>query len=435
MSNRWLRFGIALLAIGAAIAAGYRVFIQEQRLAAHDTASRSVDASVESALITVFDVKAALHAYVAEGQGEAFWTGRAAMLIERLRAALVELDAPAAAAGAPLTETLDLMDRLSAAEKRARDHVRDGQRLLAGEVIFTDARDLLDTARRQIQASREAMANLAAQAQGQIRREQATLAVAAAGILAFAALLLVIPGSTDAPRSTPALTAHGSVADDEVDSTARIVPRTPITTVTTPTVPHAVGDRAVTAAAPGKPVARAMPGSSGADPAPGISLRDAATVCTDLGRVSQGIEISSLLERAASVLTATGAVVWLATPDRAEMYPAASAGYDSRLLARIGSIPRDASNVTAAAFRDASPRTSGRSGSAAAALAVPLLTPLGPVGVFSAEIRDIGGVDETRLSVATIFAAQLASLLGSMAAPATSQAATGTDAATANVSH
>jgi hypothetical protein len=164
---------------------------------------------------------------------------------------------------------------------------------------------------------------------------------------------------------------------------------------------------------------------------PGVSLRDAAAVCTDFGRVSQSIEIAGLLERAAAVLNASGAIVWLTSPDRSEMYAAAAAGYDERLLARIGSIRRDASNVTAAAFRDASPRTSASARSSAAALAVPLMTPLGPVGVFSAEIRDVATVDETRLAIATIFAAQLATLLGAMASQSSSTEATGTDNRTA----
>ena len=70
-----------------------------------------------------------------------------------------------------------------------------------------------------------------------------------------------------------------------------------------------------------------------------------------------------------------------------------------------------------ASLRDAAARTSPGVGSSAAALAVPLMTPIGPVGVLSAEMREVNEVDETRLAVATIFAAQLAALLGSMATP------------------
>jgi hypothetical protein len=45
-----------------------------------------------------------------------------------------------------------------------------------------------------------------------------------------------------------------------------------------------------------------------------------------------------------------------------------------------------------------------------------LITTLGPVGVFSAELREIADVDSDRLALAAIFAAQLANLLGSMTA-------------------
>ena len=441
MSNRWLRFVIAFLAIGAAAAAGYRIFQQEQRLAADINAARAADLSAETAIVTISELKAAMHAYVAEGQGDAFWTARAATLIDRMRASVLELDAPAAAAGATLTETLDLTDRLAAAEQRAREHVRSGQRLLAGEVIFNDARDLLDGMRLQLARARTAVAEGNGRVQASIRREQALLTLGAAGILAFATLLLVVPGTSPSTVVTPTKTASVTGADD-LESSARVIARTPVSTssVATAAKPQAGGTRAgsgvrntSSTSTPTREDHHAGNGGSSAkrpavrdvEPvAPGISLREAAAVCTDLGRASQSIEISALLERAANVLNATGTVVWMSSPDGREMYPAASAGYDERLLTRIGAIQRDANNVTAAALRAAGPRTSPKASQSAAALAVPLLTPLGPVGVFSAEIRDVATVDENRLAVATIFAAQLATLLGSMAAPAADPAAT-----------
>jgi hypothetical protein len=114
------------------------------------------------------------------------------------------------------------------------------------------------------------------------------------------------------------------------------------------------------------------------------------------------------------VLSASGAIVWVASENRDELFPAASSGYDDRLFDQIGSIRRDEANLTAAAFRDAAARMKAATGSVAAALAVPLLTPHGPIGVFSAEFREISHVDRDRVSLATIFAAQLANLLGSI---------------------
>jgi hypothetical protein len=395
MANRWLRFGIALLALGAAAAAGYRIFEQEQRLNHDVLAMRSSDRAAETALGTVSELKAALHAYIAEGQDDALWTARAAAMIDRLRSSLLELEAPAAAAGVALTEALDLTDRLAATEQRARDHVSAGQKLLAGEVIFSEARDLLDAIRLQVASARSGVVQAAGVAQAGIRREQALLALGGSGILAFATLLLVLPGRvTIAP-----------VALEEASSTVE------------PAEAHAASTRP---SAPGSVPAVAPPAPAPAVPT--LSLREAAAICTDLGRVSQSIEISALLERAGKVLNASGVIVWMASTDGRELYPAASAGYDDRLLARIGSIPRNAANVTAGALRDAAPRTSPGGGATAAGLAVPLMTPLGPVGVLSAEIREVNEVDDARMAVATIFAAQLATLLGSMATPALSSA-------------
>jgi GAF domain len=450
MSNRWLRFGIALLALGAAGAAGFRIYQQEQLLTSSILTARSTDLAAESALTTIPEVKAALHAYVAEGQGHAFWTARAAMLLERLRASLLELDGPAAAAGASVAEVLELADRLGAAEQKARDHVKADQKLLAGEVIFTDARDVLDAMRLQLARTRTQLAESAARTQDEIRREQKLLAVGVFGVLAFATLLLVTPGA--AATSTVTI-PQGPQANppDEFESSARIVSRAPVkpgaqpgpgkanttrpggmasassaaTAAPTPTV----SDR-LPVARPATPSAAAPASSNGAGAtqpsaatappptSPLPSLREAAAICTELARASQSIEVSDLLARVAKVLDASGAVVWMASADGRELYPAASAGYDERLLARIGTIPRTANNVTAGAIRSGTPKSSARVGQSAAALAVPLLTPLGAVGVLSAELKNVAEVDETRLAVATIFAAQLASLVGSRGASA-----------------
>ena len=118
--------------------------------------------------------------------------------------------------------------------------------------------------------------------------------------------------------------------------------------------------------------------------------------------------------RAADVLSASGVIVWVASENRDELFPAAASGYDQRLFERIGSIRRDASNLTASSFRGGVSKTTARREGAPSALAVPLLTPHGPVGVFSAELREVAEVDTDRLAVAAIFAAQLASLLGSI---------------------
>lgn len=380
MSNRWFRFVIALLAIGAASGAGYRIFQQEQQRAGDVASSRLAEQSAESVVATLAELKAALHAYVAAGQGQGFWTARAATLLDTLRTRVSELDSIASGVGVPLTEALDQSDRLAASEQRAREHVRSGQALLAGEVIFTDARELLDAIHIQLARAHDQIVQSADIRHAEIRREQTMLALGAAGALVFAVLLLVIPGRTPLPVERESVAAAaprpaGQYIEPETSSTG--------STLFTSSAPPAL-------------------------------LREAAAVCTDLGRVSQSLEISTLLGRAATVLSASGIVVWMSSDNRDELFPVASAGYDDRIFARIGSIHRSSSNLTAAAFRSGGARTTVGVGPSAAALAVPLLTPQGPVGVFSAELRNISEVDGDRLAIATIFAAQLSTLLGSM---------------------
>jgi hypothetical protein len=108
----------------------------------------------------------------------------------------------------------------------------------------------------------------------------------------------------------------------------------------------------------------------------------------------------------------------MATDARDGLVPAATSGYDERLVSRIGSISRDDENLTAKAFRETASRTSKARQGSAAAMAVPLVAPSGAVGVLSAELRESPDVDAQQLAIATIVAAQLSMLLANATAPA-----------------
>ena len=426
VSNRWFRFVIALLAIGLASGATYRIVQHERQLASLTDASRRANDAAESSIATVSEFKAALHAYVAPGQGQDFWTARAAMQLEKLRVSLRDLGAAATSLNLALTDDLDLTDRLAAAEHRARTHVRNGQSLLAGEMIFTEARDLLDSMRLQAVRIRDEAAQRAASETVSGRREQALLAMAAAGVMALAIVVLVPQGRggqlaqpAGAPAVPPAaevplsLRPSSDTRAAESEGTARIVPpdRRPKVRVGSIDPSPRVEESPAIAAKAAPP---APPPPPETPKPPVINLADAAAVCTALGRVAESGEIATLLGRAATVLSASGVIVWVASEQGTRLLAAAAAGYDERLFARLGSIDREASNLTAAAFRDGTAHTRGRGTGTAAALAVPLITTLGPVGVFAAELREIADVDSDRLALAAIFAAQLANLLGSM---------------------
>src|SRR5207237_7215412 len=117
---------------------------------------------------------------------------------------------------------------------------------------------------------------------------------------------------------------------------------------------------------------------------PSVDLQAVATVCNDLARVVDTRALPALLERTAGVLDASGIILWIADPDGRELAPIVTHGYASNLVARLGTIGRDAENVTAAAYRTSLLQTLRADASSNGAIAAPLVTPTGCVGVMAA---------------------------------------------------
>jgi hypothetical protein len=141
-------------------------------------------------------------------------------------------------------------------------------------------------------------------------------------------------------------------------------------------------------------------------------LLAAAQLCTELGRVENAEDVQPLLQEAAKVMDAIGLIVWVWDPQPAELRPALASGYSDRVLAQLPTVKRDTDNATAAAFRSAQTCAISGSEHASGALAVPMLTPGGCAGVLAIELPH--GREQARSvqALATIFAAQLAQLIG-----------------------
>jgi hypothetical protein len=137
-----------------------------------------------------------------------------------------------------------------------------------------------------------------------------------------------------------------------------------------------------------------------------------AALCADIAAATDTRQIEGLLNRARSLLRARGVIVWVSAANRLELHAAASSGYEPRMVARLGPIHRDTGNLTADAFRENGVRTSSAAGINPAALAVPMPAPDGPAGVFAAELAPGIDIDETKLAMARLIAAQLGPLLG-----------------------
>ena len=135
---------------------------------------------------------------------------------------------------------------------------------------------------------------------------------------------------------------------------------------------------------------------------PAFDASELASLCTDIAAVADSNQIEGLLERARELLKAKGVIVWICTADRLELHAAGAAGYEPRMVARLGSIHRDTGNLTADAFRDNTVRTSAAGRTSAAAFAIPLPAPQGPAGVFAAELSSGTDIDHGKLAAGRV---------------------------------
>jgi hypothetical protein len=181
--------------------------------------------------------------------------------------------------------------------------------------------------------------------------------------------------------------------------------------------------------APAPPKAAIAPRAYVAPPVPegprvvAPNIATIATLCNELARISDTQALPALLERAGTVLDATGLVVWIADPDGRELAPILVHGYPPHLATRLGTIARDASNLTASAYRTGLLQTVKGDAISSGAMAVPLVSAGGCVGVMAAEVKNGGEQQEEVLAAATIVAAQLATLVGPPSARARNEAA------------
>jgi hypothetical protein len=394
MYSKPFRLGVVVLGLLIAAGLGYRAYQDEDALTRARQEAATADAAAAQTAELLLDLRASLHAYVAPGQGLPFWGKRAQETIEALRQSLVTLDTIVAPSGASLSESLDGMDQLAAAERRARTYVSRGEMQIAGDVIFTEIRDVLAAATTQVQSVRDSLKRTNDRRSASLRNEQAMLAAGAVGLWIVIALLLV------PTEVQPAVKDPAQWRTDLKETLKKPVPVTP--------------EALVAPAAPVAPVAPAVIGI------PTDTVREVADICADLSSLSDPGALEGALGRVSTLLNATGLIVWIASNDGASLSPVATNGFDPTLVARIGKIPRDGANLTAAAFRENAPRVSAATATTPAALAVAMCGPAGPAGVLSVELKAGQPADDAKVALAGIFAAQLATL--AMPIPATESA-------------
>lgn len=417
---------------------------------AHARLDRDTAASFDQAAVRaerdVLELRAAQTGYVAAGQGEQFWASKVDATVTRLRDTLNSLrtQASAAQSQAAIDTASSALQDFEQLDRRARGHAATNQRLLASDLIFTDGVELSAAAATAVEEAR--LAERQARVDARVPLERRELAAAGAALaVGLIALGLLVPRSGDpaavpqhadgigdraadrsadrpadrsADRLVPRLErpAGASTGIDEGWSAAKVMPRTrPGANAGTAARPAARagqtgGSTRTAPPAAASPVAQAQ--ATNLPPTPTLNLSGVASLCTDLARVVDTQALPALLERAAAVLDANGIVLWIADPDGRELSPILSHGYPPQLVARLGTIAREAENATASAFRTALLQTVRADAVSNGAIAAPLVTPAGCVGVMAAEVRRTGESDPATLAVASIVAAQLATLVG-----------------------
>jgi GAF domain-containing protein len=130
----------------------------------------------------------------------------------------------------------------------------------------------------------------------------------------------------------------------------------------------------------------------------------------DLGLVQDSGQLTALMARAATVLEAKGLVLWVSESDGGVLRPTIAHGYSDRVLQRMGTLSTSGDNVTSLAFRTRQPQVVRGSIDGQGALAVPLVTAGGCVGVLAAEVQGAKPGD-ARFAIARIIAAQLSTLV------------------------
>jgi hypothetical protein len=367
----------------ALCAAAYFVVRSEKQLAGLRANGRAFDLRAREIADALSDLRAAQQAYVAAGQGVAFWMPKVASTAEAVGTSIATLGTMATSAGArsSVDQAAATLADFTEADTQARDYLRAGQQLMAGDVIFTEGDQSAATAARQVEAARLAEHQGLDAAEAAIRRRDAIVLGSAGGLTALILLCLSIGGSSKDAEEEAALSiaAPLSIAPSMSSASERAAP---------------VDDE--------RPTGRAVT----------PVLHAAAQLCTDFACMRDVNDLQLLLGRASDVMDAAGVVVWLASHDGAELQPVLAQGYSEETRGRLPTVPRGANNAAAAAYRSGDVQiVRSRPGGPKGAIVAPIRGAQGCVGALSAEIRSGGEASESVQALAVIVAAQLAGVL------------------------
>ncbi len=391
MQRQWVRVSSVLLMLVVAIASISRFFVTEQQRTLELEAATAYESLTWTLTTSLADLRASQQAYVAAGQDLDIWIESTEQAFENVAVSLARLQELSRTPGTleALDDTLAAIDRLRRIDEIAREHAVEGQALMASDLVFSDGRDLARRAGSHLELARSLEREASAIQQDERRRTQvATVTVMCVVALLIALLLL------------PSPPAKALSFGEESDSSA-FEPEPALDVMLTP-----LGSN------PSPPEGTVAASSEPESIVP--DLRLAADVCTDLGRLSDGTELTGVLARASQVLNASGLILWVRDESGTALRAATSYGYTANQLSRLGRVSCKSDNATAAAYRTAKLQTVPSEADLPGAMAVPLLAAspeTSSVGVLSVEVARGWETSEAVQATASILAAQLATFV------------------------
>ena len=260
---------------------------------------------------------------------------------------------------------------LAEVDARAGENLRADLDLMAADLLFTETTRTRQALREQLRALRVAEASAVSDGRSNDLKQAWTVLAGVALLFAWA-----LVRSTRRPTTAPSVEVTSIAPDVDV-----VRPGAPPELVVPATVVE-----------------------------PTIDLNETAALCTAISRMRTESDLQGLLVRTATLLDASGIVVWMAAGE--EMFPVAWHGYDSRQLIQLGPIGPSSPNAAAAAWRTSTLQSVAGGPNSQSAIVVPLLGVERCIGVLAIEVGPGRETDATTKAVTTLISAQLVTVLG-----------------------
>jgi hypothetical protein len=418
MKNRSVRIALVVLALAAQAAAGFFVYSTEQSLASARAEAAAIAGDAARAQVAIGDLRTAQTGMVANGQDPSFWVSKVTALVKDATGAIEKINRGhlAADAAQDLAAAAAALADFSRSSDQVRDLLATDQQLTASSIAFGDSARHLGTASGALAGVVSLQAEAVDRETARLRPREG-LALAGSAVLTLAALLLLLPRTseekTPAAVEAPAPDLVFPLAMPSTSDLSRLGRsgfdldiRGPAASPSLESLPEPPRE-SEEAIVDDLKEETALPLNTDAQ----VDLAAAARLCGDLARVKDASQLPALLGRAAELLDASGIVLWLTGAERTVLRPVASVGYSDHTLSRMKALSGRSDNAVSVAFREGRMEVVGGRKDRNGAVVVPVVTVGGHAGALAAEIRHGAESSPSVQAVVAIIAAQLASLV------------------------